>query len=89
MSAVRRGVGVYPVRTFFGQRGRGSSNADVRTFGAKTFEFFENFGVSSRTRREGVEPVTTFCGQGGQFFVILCGYLLWTDPYYDVRRLIF
>jgi len=33
-------------------------------FGAKNFGFFESFGVSARTRGEGVEPVRTFCGQG-------------------------
>jgi len=34
-------------------------------FGAKNFGFFEIFGVSARTRREGVELVQTFCGHGG------------------------
>jgi len=50
-------------------------------FGAKNFRFFEIYGVSAdaRTKGEGVEPVRTFFGQGegGQFFVILCGRLLW------------
>jgi len=32
-------------------------------FGAKTFGCFEIFGVSARVK--GVEPVRTFCGQGG------------------------
>jgi len=31
-------------------------------FGAKTFKFFEIYGVTARTRREGVCPVRTFCG---------------------------
>jgi len=48
-------------------------------FGAK------NFGLklmvfSHGQRRRGVEPLRTFCGQGGQFFTILCGRLLWTAP---------
>jgi len=34
-------------------------------FGAKIIGFFEIYGVSTRTRREGVESVRTFCGQGG------------------------
>jgi len=34
-------------------------------FGAKNFGIFEIYGVSARTRREGVEPVRTFFGQGG------------------------
>jgi len=33
--------------------------------------------------RKNVEPVRTFCVQGGrgQFFAILCGRLLWKAPY--------
>jgi len=56
-------------------------------FGAKTFGFFEVYGVSARTR--GVGPVRGFCGQGGrgQFFTILCGRLLWTAPYKAVTKL--
>jgi len=34
-------------------------------FRAKTFGFFEIFDVSVRTRGKGVEPVRTFCQQGG------------------------
>jgi len=51
-------------------------------FGAKNFGFFEIYGVSAPTKWEGVEPVRTFCGQGGGpgvgqfFFAILCGRLL-------------
>jgi len=50
---------------------------------AKNIGFFEIYGVSARTRGERVEPVRTVCGQGkrGQFFVVLCGRLLWTAPY--------
>jgi len=50
-------------------------------FGKKSFEFFEIYGVSARTRW--VEPVRTFFGQGGggRFFTILCGRLLWTAPF--------
>jgi len=33
-------------------------------FGAKIIGFFEIYGVPTRTRR--VEPVRTFCGQGGK-----------------------
>jgi len=33
-------------------------------FGEKRFRFFEIYGVFARTR--GVEPVRTFCGQGGR-----------------------
>jgi len=32
-------------------------------FGAKNLGFFEIYGGSTRTK--GVEPVRTFCGQGG------------------------
>jgi len=51
-------------------------------FGAKKFGFYFKFMVSARTRGGGVESVHTFCGQvgGGQFFVILCGRILWTAP---------
>jgi len=33
-------------------------------FGAKTFEFFEIYGVSARTRGEGGCPVRTFADKG-------------------------
>jgi len=38
-------------------------------FGAKNFEFFQIYGMSTRTRVS-----------RGQFFAILCGRLLWTAP---------
>jgi len=77
-----------PVRTFYGEGGGGSLDADVRTFWCKNFRFFRNLWCV-RTDK-GVEPVQKFCGQGrlrqcenfadkgGQFFAILCGHLLWT-----------
>jgi len=34
-------------------------------FGAKKFGFFQIYWASARTRGRGVEPVQTFCGQGG------------------------
>jgi len=37
----------------------GSSNADVRIFGAKKFGFFEIYGVSAAARRREVDPVRT------------------------------
>jgi len=50
-------------------------------FKPKNFGFFENFGMSARTKGRGVEPVPTFFEQGvGQFFAILCGCLLRTAP---------
>jgi len=69
------------VRTFFGKGGRGSSDADVRTFGAKNIGFFEIYGAFALTR--GFEPVRTFFGQGGgrSIFAIFYGRLLWTGPY--------
>jgi len=39
-------------------------------FGAKKLRIFRNFWCVRTDRR--VEPVRTFCGQGGQFFAILC-----------------
>jgi len=42
----------------------------------KNFGFLKIFGVSTQTRK--IEPVQTFCGQGDQFFMTLCGHLLWT-----------
>jgi len=45
--------------------------------GAKNIGLFEIYGVSARTRGEGVEPVRT---RGrGQFFTVLCGGPLWTS----------
>jgi len=41
------------VRTFCGQEGEGSSDADVRLFGTKNLGFFEIYGVSARTRGKG------------------------------------
>jgi len=82
-SAVRERRGGLSSADIFRKRGGGV--LQMRTsalFGAKNFEFFEIYGVSERTRGGGrVERVWTFCGQGGQFFAILCGRLLWTAPY--------
>jgi len=45
--------------------------------GAKTFRFFEIYGVSARTRvGGGLSQCGYFAGKGHQFFVILCGRLL-------------
>jgi len=41
-------MGVRPVRTFFGQGRRGSSDAGVRTFWCKNSEFFEIYRVSAQ-----------------------------------------
>jgi len=48
------------------QGAKGFFSADVRTFWFKIFGFFEIYSVSARTRRVGVEPVRTFCRQGGR-----------------------
>jgi len=58
---------------FSDKEGGGSSDADIRTFWRKTFEFFEIYEESARTRERRVEPVRIFCGQegGDQFFAIL------------------
>jgi len=56
---------------------------------AKIVGFFEIYDCP-HGQGEGVEPVRTFCGQwgeGGQFFAILCGRLLWTAPY-NFRKLV-
>jgi len=47
--------------------GWGSSDADVLTFSCKNFGFFKIYGVSALYMDKGreVEPVRTFCGQGG------------------------
>jgi len=51
--------------------GGGSSDADVRTLRRKKLGIFRNLWCV-RTGVVGVEPVETFCGQGGgQFFAIL------------------
>jgi len=69
MSAVK---GVCLVRTCCGVEG--SSDADVRTFVQKNFEFFEFYGMSSRTNGGSSQY-----GQEGLFIAILCGSLLWTN----------
>jgi len=43
-------------------------------FGAKKLR---NLLCIRRTKGEGVDSVRRFCGQGGQFFAILCGRRLW------------
>jgi len=54
------------VRTFFGQGGRkGSSNADVRIFGAKTSNFSKFMVCLHGQGEEEVKPVRIFFGQGG------------------------
>jgi len=40
-------------------------------FSGKNFGFFEIYGVSALTGREGVEPVRTFCGQKGRESIFL------------------
>jgi len=55
-------------------RGRGSSDEDVRTFGAKYFEFFEIYGVSAQTRGRELSQCGHFADKGeGSIF---CGRLL-------------
>jgi len=55
---------------------RGSSNADVRTFWAKTFKFFENFGLSVYGDKGGggLSQFGYFAdkGRGGVEFLQLC-----------------
>jgi len=60
----------------------GSLYADVSIFWRKKFEFFEIYSVSVRTRGEGVEPVQTFYGQGGQGvnFSRFCADILYERP---------
>jgi len=54
-------------------------------FGPKKLRIFQNLRCvrtdNGEGRRGRFEPVRTFFGQGGQFFAILCGRLLWTAPY--------
>jgi len=63
-------------RHFVDKGEEGSSDADVRAFLRKNTEFFENLWcVHTDKDGEGVEPLWT---RGrDQFFVILCGRLLW------------
>jgi len=68
------------LRTFCGQGVGGSSDADIRIFGAigaKNFGFFEINGVSERTRRGGASAyILRTRGKRDEFFAILCGRLL-------------
>jgi len=54
-------------------------------FDAKNCKFFKIYGVSARTRGEGVEPVWTICGQGGS----ICADILYGQPLircsYDIQ----
>jgi len=79
-SAVRRGC---PGRKFFGQGGFLKCG--------RPLEFFESYGVSTKLwlqmqlwqRKEGSWASTDIFrrrGDGGQFFAILCGCLLWMAP---------
>jgi len=47
-------------------------------FGAKSSRFSEIYGVSERTRLNNADILRT--KEGGQFFAILSGRLLWTAP---------
>jgi len=49
-------------------------------FGAKTFKFFEIYGVFARTG-EGLNQCRYISDKGGQFIAILCGRPLRTVPY--------
>jgi len=55
---------VCPVQTFFAQGGFFRCNR--LHFLVQKLWIFEIYGVSVQTK--GVEPVRTFCGQGGKFF---------------------
>jgi len=46
-------------------------------FDAKNFGFFENYGLSARTKGEGLSQCGHFAarGKGSIFFTILCGVL--------------
>jgi len=57
-----RGEGVCPVQNFADKGGL--QKQTLALFRAKYFRFFEIYGTSARTR--GVEPVQTFCRQGGR-----------------------
>jgi len=63
-------------------RGRGSPKRRSALCGAKSFGFFEIYNVSTRTRREGVEPMRTFFEQGGRgnFFAIFVRMSFLDDP---------
>jgi len=58
-------------------RGGWGSDSDVLTFWYKTHQIFRNLWCVRTDKWEGVEPVRTFCGQGGrgQFFAIPCDVL--------------
>jgi len=47
----------------------------------KTSRFFKLMVCPHRQRRRGVEPERTFFGEGGNYFAILCGCLLWKAPF--------
>jgi len=74
-----RGGGGCPVRTFFGQGGWGSSDADVRTFCCKRLRIFWNLWY---VRTQGGEEVKPVRARGkGVNFAILCGRHIWTASY--------
>jgi len=83
-----RGARVFVKCGYFSDNVFFFSDADVRTLWCKTHWIFWIYGVFAQTRGRGgrVEPVRTFCGQGGggQFLAILCGRLLWTAPYQEI-----
>jgi len=61
----------------------GSSDADVRTFWNKKHRIFKIYGVFARARGGrgwASEDIMRTRGEGGQFFEIFCGRLLWTAP---------
>jgi len=49
----QEGGGLFSADILLTRGGGGSSDADVRTFGAKIIGFFEIYGVFARTRGEG------------------------------------
>jgi len=50
-------------------------------FGAKNLRLFEIFSVSARTKGQGVQPVRTFCGQGGRGkFLWFCAEVFYGRP---------
>jgi len=75
----------------FSEKGEGPSYANVRTFWCKKLRIFQNFGVSTRTRRKGGWANTDILRTRGrgQFFAILCGSRLRTAPYETCRKILY
>jgi len=73
--------GYFQCGHFADKEGGGSSDANVRLFGAKNIGYFEIYGVFARTRERGLSQFGHFADKEWVNFLQFCADFLWTALY--------